>query len=268
MQKKIILVTQKNPDLDACMAIWLLKRFALPDKDCQVQFVPMGKKLKPEVESKSKVIYVDTSGGKYDHHDTNEYVCAASLVAKDFKLEKDQAIKRMLEYTLKVDHGLLYEIDVNDFDLINIIEGLNIINPKNPKIVVTLIEQCLDSIYISLKNQIEAENEFKKVHIFETKWGKSAAIITSNKRVRYIAHRKGFQVYIFVDPIKGYRGFTSPGDSDVNFCELFDKLRFIEPEADWFLHSSKGLLLCGSAKAPDRKLSSLTLEKMINLVKI
>ena len=77
----ITLVTQKNPDLDACMAIWLLKRFAFKDYDVKLKFVAMGKRLKSQRDANSKIIYVDTSGGRYDHHDTDKFICAASLVA-------------------------------------------------------------------------------------------------------------------------------------------------------------------------------------------
>lgn len=268
-REKLVFVTHHNPDLDACMAIWLLKRFAFRKEDSVLKFVPMGKKLaSSEAEKGNKIIYVDTSGGKYDHHDTKEYVCAASLVMEDLGLNSNLAIKRMVKYALATDHGKISSVDVNNFDLVNALEGLNELYYDHPEVIVKTILPCLDGIYESLKHQIEAEEEFKKAIVFKTKWGKGAGVISPNRKVRYLAHRKGFQVFIYINPAYGYRGFTAPGNSDVDFSELFEKLRSIEPEADWFLHSGKKLLLCGSGKAPDKKLSSLVLEKMIDLVKI
>jgi hypothetical protein len=268
MNKDKIIVTQTNPDLDACMSIWLLTRFAFPGIEYELRFLPVGKRMTEDVVSGREVIYVDTGGSKYDHHHTSEYVCAASLVADDLELKENEAIARMIRYTLKVDHGQLFNIDVSDFDLINVIEGMNIMYAKNPKTTVIKLLECLDAVYRSLLREIEAEGEIKRIIVFDTKWGRGAALSSSNKFVRYLCHRKGYIIFIYVDPVKGYRGFTAPGDSGVDFSIIYERVRNIEPDADWFLHSSKELLLCGSAKAPDRKLSSLTLEQMISLVRM
>jgi hypothetical protein len=268
-KRKIILATHLNPDLDACMAIWLLKKFAFAGEECILRFVPMHGELPPmEIAEVDEVIYIDTSGGKYDHHNiADENICAASLVMKDLSLENDIAIKRMVEYTLRVDHGKIFSTDVSAFDLINTIEGLNKVHRHNPELVVHIIESCLDGIYASLRQIIEAEKKLENVIVFKTKWGEGAGVMSSNPKVRYLAHRRGFKVFIYVDSVKSFRGYTAPGDSDVDFTDLFKKLKDIEPEADWFLHSSKKLLLCGSGKAPDRRLSSLSLEQMVNLIK-
>jgi len=264
-----MLVTHLNPDLDACVAIWLLKKFVFAEEECILKFVPMHEKLQStEIAGMDEIIYIDTSGGKYDHHSTlDENICAAILVMKDFSLEKDKAIRKMVEYVLRVDHGKIFSTDVSAFDLINVIEGLNKVHRHNPELVVHIIEACLDGIYISLKQFIEAEKEFENIIVFKTKWGEGAGIVSSNPKIRYLAHRRGFKVFIYVDPLQGFRGYTAPGDSDVDFSNLFEKLKNIEPEADWFLHSSKKLLLCGSEKAPDRKLSKLSLKRMISLVR-
>lgn len=266
--RKIILVTHLNPDLDACMAVWLLKRFVFPKEDYIIEFVTMGEKLPlSKVSEGDEVIYIDTSGAKYNHHDTDEYVCATSLVMEDLSLEKDLAIRRMVEYILAADHGKILDVDVNDFDLINTLEGLNELHPNHPEFVVDIVLSCLDGIYISLKQLIEAEKELGKITLFEAKWGKGAGIVSANPKIRYLAHRAGFKVFIYVDPVHGYSGFTAPGISDVDFSDVFKKLKNMEPGADWFLHSSKQLLLCGSGKAPNRKLSSLSLGQMIDLIK-
>jgi len=265
---KLVIVTHVNPDLDSCLAIWLIKRFVFPNKEIIIKFVSMNEKIPPsEVKNGYEVIYVDTGHGKYNHHNTSKYVCAASLVMKDFTLEKNEAIKNMVNYALIIDHGKNLNKEVSDFDLINVIEGLNNIYKQNPEMVVEKCIYFLDGIYYSLKQKIVAEKELEKAITFKTKWGKGIGITTSNPKVRYLAHKKGYKVFINVDPIYKYRSFLSPGNSDVDYSELYEKIKKIEPNSEWFLHSSKQLLLCGSKKAPNKKLSNLSLQQMINLLK-
>lgn len=267
-KRRNIFVTHYNPDLDACMGIWLFTHFIFPKEKYILRFVPMGGKLSfKEVRKKDNVIYIDTSGGKYDHHHTGDYVCATSLVMEDFTLGKDPAIKRMVEYALAVDHGKISSVNVNDFDLVNTIEGLNRLYFNNPEFVVNIIMSCLDGIYTNMKQLIEAEKELERAVVFDTKWGKGAGIVSSNPKIRHLAHRNGLKIFLHINPIHGYRGFSAPGGSNVDFNDLYERIKGAEPEADWFLHSSKELLLCGSAKARDRKLSSLSLEDMIEIVK-
>lgn len=261
----MIIVTQLSPDLDACMAVWLLKRFGQKEhKEAKVQFVSMGESVAnvPEEE----LVYVDTGGGAFDHHNTDAYVCAASLVLDHLKLHNDKALKEMVDYTLKADHGLLIKQEISDFDVINIISGLNKMYTDSPKKVVEACLVIFDALYISIKRRVKATEEINRAKQIKTKWGLALAIETDNQYVRYLAHKKGFNVFVFINPDKGYRGFMAPGKSGVDFSPIYNKLVNLEPEADWFLHSSKELLLCGSYTAPRKKLSKLTLDKLIELV--
>ena len=268
-RKRIVFVTHYNPDLDGCVAIWLLKKFGFPQAEHIIKFVPMGGKLPcEEVRNGDEVIYVDTSGGKYDHHETEEYVSSASMAMKEVAPTNDVAIERMVDYALAVDHGKVLNTDVSTFDLVNIIEGLNRVQHREPGVVVDIVICCLDGIYRSLTELIEAERELEKAVFFTTRWGKGAGAVTSNRKTRYLAHRQGIKVFVYVDEVSGYRGFTASGDSPVDFSVLAERIRGLEPEADWYLHTSRRLLLCGSGKAPNRKLSSMPLERMIDLVKV
>lgn len=263
-----LLVTHLNPDLDACVAIWIFKKFIFRKEEYFLEFVPLGKKLLQSKDFKEhEIIYIDTSGGKYDHHNSSEYICAASLVMYEYSLEGNLAIKRMVDYTLAVDHGQIIDSVIDDFSIVDVIDGLNTLYPENPKLVMKKVLSYLDAIYKNLQTMIGAESDFEKVQEFETKWGKGAGIISSNPKIRYIAYKKGYKIFVFVDPTNGFRGFTAPGSAEIDLGSLYIKLRKIEPNAHWFLHSSKKLLLCGSLKAQNKKLSKLSLEQMINFVK-
>jgi len=265
--KRIILVTHFAPDLDSCLGTWILKKFIFPNEQCVLRFVSMGEKL-PDSESDEtdEVLYVDTSGGKYDHHGTNEYVCATSLIMEEHDLRDDPILERMVSYVLLVDHGRVLEGDISDFDILNIINGMNSLYQNDPSFIVEFIWSCLEAIYASLEKSISAEEEIKQCINFNTKWGKGCAIESTNKYVRFIAHRKGYIVFVTVNPISGFRGFMAPGNSEVDFSEIYHKIHLIEPEADWFLHESKQLLLCGSHKAPHKRLSNLSLKELVRVL--
>ena len=265
--RKIMLVTHVEPDLDSCLGTWILKKFIFPNEQCVIRFVSMGEKLPDsETDEADGVFYVDTSGGKYDHHGTNEYVCAASLIMAEHGLKDNPILKRMVSYALLVDHGRVFEGDVSDFDILNVINGMNRLYPDNPGFVVELIWNCFEAIYTSLENSVSAEEEIRQCMTFDTKWGKGCAIESSNKYVRYIAHRRGYVVFVYINPSSGFRGFMAPGDSEVDFSEIYNKIKLMEPEAYWFLHESKQLLLCGSHKAPHKKLSNLSLRELVSVL--
>ena len=46
-----------------------------------------------------------------------------------------------------------------------------------------------------------------------------------------------------------------------------EKLKKMDPEADWFLHQSHHMVLCGSSSAPDSKPTKLSFEQLIEAVK-
>lgn len=259
------IVTQLSPDLDACLSVWLLKRFG-GYEDAELAFVSTGDRL--HGLDSAEVLYVDTSGGKYDHHDTNERVCAASLVLQDLKLESDPALKHLVDFTILVDHGLLLDRDIDQFNVVHVIYGLNRVFPNSPENVIQISTRVFDALYAYLSDQIPAEKEFARAIEFTTRWGAGAAAITSNSQVRYLAHHRGFVVFVFVDSQTEFRGFQSPGGSGVDFTETYERIKGLEPDADWFLHSSKELLLCGSAKAPNKRLSRLPLETLVSLVRV
>src|SRR6266545_6212739 len=108
------IATQFSPDLDACLAVWLLRRFG-GHTDTHLAFVSTGNRLPDDGD----VIYVDTSGGKYDHHDTNDRVCAASLVLYDLKLESDAALRQLVDFAVLVDHGLLLDNNVGRLNVVH-----------------------------------------------------------------------------------------------------------------------------------------------------
>ena len=51
-----------------------------------------------------------------------------------------------------------------------------------------------------------------------------------------------------------------------NVSVVYADLRKVDSDADWYLHPNKRLLLCGSAKAPPRVPSQLTLIQLVHVI--
>ena len=85
---------------------------------------------------------------------------------------------------------------------------------------------------------------------------------------RIVKLRRCLLLWPLVVPTRAtaFRGYKARSQNGVDFSSLFDRISMLEPEADWFLHSSKELLLCGSPKAPDRRLSKLALQRLVELI--
>jgi len=257
MAKKTI-VTHKCPDLDSCVAIWILKRFVFPNHNFDYIFVDVGDKI----GNIRNAIHVDTGGIDYDHHDTIAIISSASLVYSKNNLN-DEALKRIVDYAVRADHGRIDDNERHFMSLLNAIDGLkdnDFLDKLNSAFTF------LDGIYISNKLAIIAKDEFNKGILFESIFGNGLGFEFDNFHLRKLVYKKGYDIFLFKDKRTGYAGFKADGYSKIDFSQLFEYLIKLEPEADWFLHSSKQLLLCGSSKAPLKRLTKFSLIQLINII--
>jgi hypothetical protein len=258
-----MIVTHSNPDFDCIVATWLLKRFC-GMKRHTIQFV----KFEDFITKKYKnAIFVDIGNGEYDHHHRNDFVSSATLVLEKFGLQNDPVLKGLAHTARRIDHGLLSEDTGGLLNLIDIITGLNRIYLKDPLSVMNIAFECLDAIYKQFSQSVHFEEDFKEGIKFKTKWGLGIGVKTHNRGVRGYCQRKGYIVFVYVDPVTQYRGFAAPGGRGVDFSDVYEKVKSLEPDAEWHLHFSKDLLICGSDKAANYKLSKLELNDLIELVR-
>jgi hypothetical protein len=256
------IVIHVRPDLDALLGAWIMCRFGHLDS-YNLVFVPVGHRLK-EGEN---IIHIDTGLTQFDHHGRSDFTCAAKLVYDAlFKGKPNFAVEKLVEYALKTDWYLLGESEDTPFSVNSVIEGHNYLFPNNPHKVAENSFCVFDALYASLSVRVKAEKEYNKGFSFNSSFGEAFAIESDNTAVRDVAYRKGAVLFVFVDPIKGYRGFKAQSQKGIDLTQTFIAVNALEPHADWFLHSSRELLLCGSDKAPDRKLSSLSISELAALV--
>lgn len=242
-----------------------------------------------------ETIHVDTGMGALDHHQTaDNNTCGASLTLQfvisnpesgilkhDIKME---AVKRIVELVIDDDH--FQEVyypdsghDIYEFGIVPIIQGYKLIHQKDDKALVEFIMVCLDSVLHNLEKKIWAEREIKEKGIdFESKWGKALGIESINDEVLKFAQMNGYRVVVRKDQNEGFvrikalpdkRQKSGGGSQElgIDLTEAYEKLKELDPEASWFLHASKRMLLNGSAKNPEMKGTGLTLEQVIEVLK-
>jgi len=259
-----MIVTHKNPDFDCIVGVWLFKRFCGMENE-KIKFMKFGEPIPPKCKD---AFFIDIGKGEYDHHHRKDFVSAATLILEKFNLNNNTVLKQLADIARRIDHGLSDKKTEGLLNFINIISGLNKLYPHDPLKVMKISFECLDAIYERGSQLVYIKEEFQKGIKFCTKWGNGIGIETHIREIRGYCHRKGYIIFVYVDPVTQYRGFAAPGGKGVDFSDIYYKLKNLEPDAEWYLHFSKDLLICGSDKAINNKLSNLKLEKLINLIKL
>lgn len=250
---------------------------------------------RPVIEKigQNEVIHVDTGHGPLDHHLTiDESVSAASLTweyikkderskMKDQRSErwedKEEAIGRIVKVVVDMDH--FKEVSwkeplafYHDFSVLGILDGLKFQRPNEDNFYVEFISQCLDAILHDFENRIWAEKEIaEKARIFQTSFGKGLGVETVNDSVIKLGQKMGFAIVVRKDPRKGYLRIKAlpklRNQKDIDLTLVYEKLKKMDPQASWFLHVSKKMLLNGSPKNPKMRPTALSLSDIIEVLK-
>lgn len=280
------IVTHNTPDLDAITSVWLILRFLPNWKEADVKFVPAGKTLEGQApESDPHILHVDTGFGILDHHQNNDYTCAAKktyeYIAKIINRGnsrtqeewKDEALERMCEVVTFYDHFGEAKFkdstaDYHTFEAASIIDGLRTLYPENDHKILEVGFQILDAIHTQMQEKVWAEEIIETEGIqFKSHWGKAIAFETLNDEVLKQSQKMGFVVAVRKDPKKGYIRIKGTPGTEVDFTQSYETLLKLDPEATWFLHSSKKILLNGTTKNPDMKPTKLKLDEIIEVLK-
>lgn len=280
-----IIVVHSSPDMDAITSVWLLKKFLVGWEKAIVKFVPAGerinnnKNLKDTIEKigEDEVIHADTGLGPLDHHQTSsDLVCAASLcfdyVKENIPEKRREAIKRMVKVVVDIDH--FKEVfrkdplaDYHEFDLASILEGLKLQMPGQDDYYIEFIIKCLDAVLHGFENKIWAEKEIaENGKKFKTRFGKGIGLETINDSTVKLAQEMGYAIAVRKDPRKGYVRIKARPESKIDLTLVSEQFRKIDPEATWYLHISKKMLLNGSVKNPKMRPTSLSLGKIIEVL--
>jgi len=296
-----LIVTHISPDLDAICSSWLLKKFHPKFTDSEFRFVPAGKNYElTEIEKlkNPEILTVDTGGGEFDHHQTGDKTKCASSLVLDF-LEKNKMIgvsaveplQRIVNIVLEIDHfkEIFWEKPADDrylFFLEEMITGLRMLWQNQDERVLKFGFEALDGVYQKMLFKIKAEEEISNGFKFICRRAarlaarqvpaplgggtpplQCIALETINDEVLKLAQKQGFQVVIRKDPRKGYVRIKTIPNGKVDLTKVYEALKVKDPEATWFLHASKCIVLNGSTKNPDMKATTLGLEEIVDIVK-
>ncbi len=257
--------------------------------------------IKDKIEKigEDEFIHVDTGLGLLDHHQTaSDKVCAASLTwdfvktnSSEFSSDsqkvrdKIEAISRMVKVVVDIDHfkEVFWEdatSDYHEFSLTSILDGLKFQKPNSNLYYVEFIFSCLDAILHVFENRIWAEREIRESGIkFKTRFGEGIGFETINDTVIKLAQKMGYVVVVRKDPRKGYvRVKARPSHyqisniknqkyNEIDLTLAYEKLKKMDPDATWFLHISKKMLLNGSVKNPKMRPTRLSLSDIIEVLK-
>lgn len=296
-----IVVTHMSPDWDAITSVWLLKKFLPGWQHAEVKFVPAGQRIhnsEPRMQNhgedplekigEDEIIHVDTGLGPLDHHQTQDsLVSAASLTWEYVQKHFDQAgehltdvhkeaISRVVKFVVDTDH--FKEVfwadpsaDYHEFTLLGLMEGLKIVKQNQDAYYVTFGIECLEAMTGEFENRIWAEKEINEKGIkFQTRFGPGIGFETLNDSVLKLAQKMGYVLTVRKDPRKGYvRIKTIPdqaGKKGADLTLVYEQLKKIDPDATWFLHVSKKMLLNGTPKNPKMIPTKLSLNDILKVV--
>lgn len=271
------IVTHFNPDIDALTSAWLIKRFLTGWEKAKVEFVAAGKTLGDEPsDSNPDIIHVDTGRGRFDHHQDQARKPACQQVLdelkrKNDKFREDEALERLVDVVSEADvgshiHWPESQTDRYEFSLDSLIGGLKKQGFDDQRLVEWGLV-LLDATYTTLKVKVGAEKILEGGLTFETKWGKSIAFETANDTVLELAEKRGFSVAVRKDPKSGAVRVYARNDKGVDLTGVWEELQKKDPEATWFLHQSKCLLLNGSSKNPAMRPTRLGLKEVVEVLK-
>lgn len=264
------LVTHINPHLDDIAGIWLLKKFHPDFKDAKIEYISASRDAAKEAAGKT---FVGTGGGEFDEHKEGMHdTCSATLVYEYLKkknyIPKEEilrgALDRLTEWNRLIDTGRAPDSQFDEFSVqafIRCKDG----TCENSVISLDLGIQILDRILNVLKRKQQAILDWDSKIEFETKFGKSSAIISETVDREFCREQKGDLFLMYHPKYKSVQFFTP--SFDIDLMPIYDKVRSLDPEATWFLHQSHHMVLCGSSSAPDSKPTKLSFEELIKAAK-
>lgn len=249
-----------------------------------------------------EVIHVDTGLGPLDHHQTSDKTISGAGLVWKYILEQIEAgkipitesekwqdrkaaIGRIVRFIVDTDH--FKEVfwtdpaaDYHEFTILGLLEGLKLLKPDQDDYYVEFGREVLDAMLHTFENRVWAEREISENGLeFETRFGKALAFETLNDTVLKLAQKMGYILVVRKDPRKGYVRIKARPDEkvispksqvtnqNINLTQAYEKLKALDSEATWFLHSSKKMLLNGTPKNPKMIPTKLTLNEIVEVLR-
>jgi hypothetical protein len=174
------------------------------------------------------------------------------------------ALERMIRQVTLIDNALPSE--QTSCDLGMLADSFNILFEHDPDKVVELMLPNLDAWYAHEVRQVQLGEAFASRIEFHTPWGRGIAMQGPYGGSSVMAYRAGAVLAVYREERHNWMGVAAQSRSSVDLTPLADALAQVDPLADWYLHPSKRLLLCGTDKAPAKRLSALDMRGLITII--
>ena len=279
------LLTHENPDLDATLCIWLLRRFgrerypgieATTLQFCPAGVLPEGKT--PEQLEDEGILALDTGGGRMDTHardgvvdERKKGMAAASLVAADLGVHEHPDLEKLLFFVTQAEtrgRSLSSHDPVDHLvSLPNILRGFNTLYSDQPQRVVDLMLEVYDAIHATERDWFVALEDYKAAIHKPVGKARLVGFVSDSSAILKVArHHKG-DLLIHLTTT-GQTGITLRHNGPLGHLDLrelaavlrvaeagltgepivFSELTAVGMNHGWYLHDSGKILSKGSAK--------------------
>ncbi len=266
---KQTIVSHIRPHLDEVAAAWMLKKYLPECRDADLGFIPTGKDGgKKDVEPDK--IYVGVGRGPFDEHKGDENDCAASLVFKHLlerKIPIDglqlRGLAKLVEWVREGDLGLQGRVPNRTFGVHSILAYHRNIAGGDQAVMNLGFALC-DALLASQMDVAQLEEDWDKRTEFESVYGPAVAYVSSCRDQDSFAYQHGFELVVYVNKERTYHNIRAFAGSRIDLTPIHMAIKQIEPEADWYFHHSKKMLICGGDLTAGAKTSKLSLEWIID----
>lgn len=269
------IVTHKNPHLDDVAAIWILQRCIPQWKKARLQFIAADHVGHALTDTRD-MLHIGVGRGMFDEHKGNTKDSATSLVwkyckkQKSCKLTKQQklAMDEIVQYVNDEDHGLYFELPHREFMIGSVFTYLPTVTQEGSEGATAFGLSFLEAVFLGLTEKYILMGDWRKRIEFDTPWGKGVGVRTtvSSKVVARVAYSTGYELFVYKNERAGYLSVKAKNNSKVDLSAAYKALKDKEPRAEWYLHHSKKMLICGSDVANNTFLSKRSIQDLIKLI--
>lgn len=267
------LVTHIRPHLDDICAMWLLKRFDPEQKEARMEFITTDKNGGARRDG-ADVTCVGVGRGRFDEHKGDVGDCSTTLVYKEIlrlhtpEPEDQAALKKIVDWVLAVDTGKLKGEKWQQFSIPSVFDGYFESNERDSLAMTEFGFQILDSLLVATRGEVGVARDWAERMEFDTPWGRGAALVSDRRQVDGYAYERGYAIVALVNRAGNYHTIRANANSDADLTAAYEALTAREPQASWYFHHSKKMLICGgtggtAAVHPSR----LTLRELAALIK-
>lgn len=262
------LITHLRPHLDDACAVWLMRRYLPAAKDAPVEFVTTGTVGTDDPET----VMIGVGRGRFDEHKGDLDDCAATLVLKHLKggsfipAADLPAIERLVGWVKEEDLGLLNKVERREFTVPIILENFYDHAGGDSGRQIGLAFDLLDALLLAQKNQVTLDEDWEKRVEFGSVFGPAVALKSDARSIDAFAYARGFDLVVWVNKKRSYHNIRAAASSRIDLTPVYQELRRVDNQADWFFHHSKKMLICGSELDPKARPSKLSLEWLIDLL--